>query len=446
MRKYNPVNQHLESRKIIFVRSAFLLLILMMVMVSISFALGGDVLWQDQFDLVERSDFVWAMISDGDNLYVAGSSVNETDYSSWIVRAYDNIDGSLVWDDYFDDGASFPRPRSISVEDGKVIVGGSRNGGWTLRAHDASNGELIWDEQLENLFFKDVVSNDRKVIATGSGTDEAGNPVDLIRAYDSSTGNLLWQKTYENESISLDYIEVLGTKVVLAGSYRDEVGNINWLIKAIDIRNGVESWEDRFDLAGGRDQINSIAINNNNVYVIGQGLNEVGNSDWLVRAYNALDGSLQWQNQFDLSGDFDIAIDIAVSRDRIFVAGVSGLNDGSFNGDGIVRAYNAQDGTVIWHEQLDINESDNAFELIAVKGQQVIVAGTDFSLAGDYGWNVTSYDSTSGAILWQDDLVNNGIFDDVAAIATGNEQVFVAGMITQNGEWTDWLINAYSLR
>ncbi|GJM40570.1 MAG: hypothetical protein DHS20C20_08520 [Ardenticatenaceae bacterium] len=448
MSNHVSVLSHSASRKKIIVKSSlFIVLMLVFSLVGTALAVAGDLHWHDQYDLAEKSDFVMAMTSDNELLYVAGIGINENDLSEWTVRAYNNDDGSLVWEDIYFGGTTSPSPRAISIEDGRLFVGGDQNiayGDWILRAYDASNGDLIWQEYLEDGRVKAIVADSRKVIAAGNGRDEAGNFVNLVRAYDARNGNLLWQKEYE--SGSLDFVELTGTTIILAGSYSGGVGNSNWIIRALDIRNGVERWVEQFDLAGGHDQINSIALNKENVYVAGYGLNEVGNFDWLVRAYNALDGSLQWQNQFDLAGDFDIANDIAVSGNRVLVAGVSGLNVDSFDGDGIIRTYSGQDGTILWDEQLDVNETDNGFDLIAVKGQQIIVAGTDYSLNGYFGWNVTSYNSTTGNLLWQDDLVNNGIFDEAVAIASGNEMVFVAGEVTQNGEWTDWLINAYSLR
>ncbi|MCP5097456.1 MAG: PQQ-binding-like beta-propeller repeat protein [Chloroflexi bacterium] len=157
-----------------------------------------------------------------------------------------------------------------------------------------------------------------------------------------AAGELLWQDQLDLAGRS-DYASVVvvqDMQVLVAGNVRNSAGELDWLVRAYDTRNGDLLWQSQFDLAGGFDYVSGIAVEGRQVFVAGFSTIAAGNHDWVVQALDARDGSKLWQDQFDLSGGHDISFDIAADRGRAYVVG-SGKNT-TGNSDWIVRAYQAR--------------------------------------------------------------------------------------------------------
>jgi len=75
----------------------------------------------------------------------------------------------------------------------------------------------------------------------------------------------------------------------------------------------------------------------------------VGDSDFLVRTYDANTGTLLWTDLVDVAGGDDAARAVALDDARVFVAGVG--VDGSGTGLLILRAYIANTGTLAWENR-----------------------------------------------------------------------------------------------
>src|SRR5207253_3167681 len=80
------------------------------------------------------------------------------------------------------------------------------------------------------------------------------------------------------------------------------------------------------------------------VFVGGTALNAAGKSfDFMVRAYDAVTGAVRWQDISERGGNPDTVFDLAVDGNRLFAVGQGGPG-GLFNGDLVVRAYQANSG------------------------------------------------------------------------------------------------------
>jgi hypothetical protein len=99
-------------------------------------------------------------------------------------------------------------------------------------------------------------------------------------------------------------------------------------------------WEDRPAIIPGFfENVRAIVLNEDTVYVAGSAGEFSGDSEFLVRAYDAVDGSLLWDDRSHASTE-TAAVDLALGKFRLFVAGYT--FDSSTNTDFLIRAYDAR--------------------------------------------------------------------------------------------------------
>jgi hypothetical protein len=107
----------------------------------------------------------------------------------------------------------------------------------------------------------------------------------------------------------------------------DVVANVDFSVRAYEVADGTLLWEDHFDVAGGDDKAFGVAVAGKQVIVVGHSQDAAGNFDWLVRTYKVADGVLLWQDQFDRDGKNAEALAVTVLGKAVFVGGLTlGLN------------------------------------------------------------------------------------------------------------------------
>lgn len=118
---------------------------------------------------------------------------------------------------------------------------------------------------------------------------------------------------------------------------------------------------------------------------------------------------LLWQDIVDVS-DFDQAFDVDAVGNRVFAAGFVGFPLGSLDfRDFLIRAYDAQDGTLLWQDRVNKGSSDYAAAVLA-EGRRVFVSGAvGPSCCPD--WLVRAYDADRGRLLWEDRFDKSGTAD-----------------------------------
>ena len=87
-------------------------------------------------------------------------------------------------------------------------------------------------------------------------------------------------------------------------------------------------------------------------HVLGPSLassNNTAVSDFFVRAYNANNGRVLWQSRVDI-GSYDAAIAVDAEKAKVFIAGTSGEID---NREFIVRVYAGPSGALVWKDHID---------------------------------------------------------------------------------------------
>src|SRR5262249_16038164 len=139
--------------------------------------LTGRVLWEDQVSKGDTiDDIAWAVAIDFDQVFVAGSSSDNTGGNrKMIVRAYDSRTGTLQWEV---ERAGFT-PTAITTRSGRVFVAGATSASHAFTAaFNAGSGKLVWEDTSTAGIFVDVAIRDHRVVAVGRSLQKA-----LIRAY-----------------------------------------------------------------------------------------------------------------------------------------------------------------------------------------------------------------------------------------------------------------------
>ena len=276
-----------------------------------------------------------------------------------------------------------------------------------------------------------AVKGDR-VFAVGESETTAGSGAFSVKAYNAKNGALLWESYYDREGDGWDSasdVVVDGNKVFVNGYTATVAGDTAFTVRAYNAKNGKLLWEDNYDREGdGWDSAWGMTVHDNKVFSVGQTTSTAGGSAFAVRAYNAKNGALLWEDNYDREGSIWDAAYRAVAKDnRLFVVGQAGATAGgnSF----VVRAYDTSNGALLWQDNYDREGDleDRAFDVV-VEGSKVFVVGQTETAAGGGALTVRAYDASNGALLWQDNYDREGALADIAwEAAVKGGRLFVVG-------------------
>jgi len=275
-----------------------------------------------------------------------------------------------------------------------------------------------------------VAARGEYVVAVGADSSAAGVE-GLVRAYLATTGELLWQDRIDKagKESFLNAVVMSSQRPFVGGYWTDSTRNRNLFVRAYDLQTGTLEWEDLYDGAGRRDEVSfhTMALDGDRVYAGGLTQSKTGSSDWLVRAYNARNGSLLWQDAFD-GGNFDHTIWLNANDTYVVSSGVT--TDSDTIRHFTVRTYDAATGNLLWQDNPRgrkgyFFDSDVAWQAF-LRDDKVIAAGSIGDSAA-IRMAVRAYDAKNGALIWKD-LVNKGAGSDVAfSLAPAGDRVIVAG-------------------
>lgn len=71
---------------------------------------GGTLLWEDQFDQAQRQDIAVAVAAQRGVVVAAGTTRDATGNRDILVRAYDGLTGSVLWQSRSTSPAALPLP------------------------------------------------------------------------------------------------------------------------------------------------------------------------------------------------------------------------------------------------------------------------------------------------------------------------------------------------
>ena len=200
-------------------------------------------------------------------------------------------------------------------------------------------------------------------------------------------------------------------------------------------------WEVQEDFSGGPDLARAITLSKRTAVVVGNAGGPDDGVDFVIQSFSKSTGAVQWTDQVPSCCGASPVV-VTSLRDTVFAAGyVAGPTVGTT--DVVVRAYDAPTGTLLWQNVWDAGRDDLP-KAIAASPTAVVMVG--------YGGNTTShpldlivraYDPVSGAILWSDQVDRGNVEDAAWAVAVGPQRVFVAAT-TQTPSGRDLLVRAYN--
>jgi outer membrane protein assembly factor BamB len=257
----------------------------------------------------------------------------------------------------------------------------------------------------------------------------------LLPARTAASGERSWQ--YEGPPGTVFELAVHGNRVFAAGLLDDVSSGVlrtDWVVQANDARTGRLIWIDRFDDVDQRSD-GAFAVAAEDHVVVGAGFStRIGQGrNWFVRAYNARNGKVLWQDEIH-GGQRDQAQAVVIADGVAYVAGVIGVSgaidpcvaQGFGDCNFVVRAYDAKTGALRWQDSHDVGAGgyDEA-NGIAVKGNTVFAVG---DVAGAFGLpdiHVRAYNARTGALRWADTF-DAGLFDAAAQVALLGDLAVVA--------------------
>ena len=316
----------------------------------------GTVLWD------RRIQFggAWSVVASNGNVFVAGNIVSRIGgviKQQFAVLLLDAQTGATLWES---ETQAFPfaLAGSVRVQGDRTFVAGSVTStapsgvSLLVRAHDTKTGAVLWEDLMPDGYFfvgRDAddlaVSHDLLFVAaavinpnsTAIGFDY------IVRAYDVRTGALAWMDHVQHgDGGGASRLGVGAGKVFAFGWDCDVTVFCDSKVRAYDPQTGALHWESRFTGPGGDSLFpaDAFAVRGRQVFVGASLLNAPQeNYDWSVRSYDAIRGTLQWENRIEDHSFQSAPIALKALGDRLYVAGSVFKSDGS--SDFMVRAYRA---------------------------------------------------------------------------------------------------------
>jgi hypothetical protein len=441
-------------------RSLFTILLLLIILPSgNALGTGGDLIWEDVFNLAAGGNIATCVTFRRNRIFVGGMGNQSDGQAAGVVRTYNAKTGQLLWDDVFDAGGGNTRVFEVAARGNRVFAaaGGddlTNTSVWIVRSYNARNGDLIWEDRFEN----DGKNTEARAVSTAGNTvfvggraeNSSGRSEWLMRTYYTSTGDLVWQDRFgiNGQDQAALSITVLGARIFVSGGSPNPLTTGDWLVRAYDARTGEVLWEDRLGTAGGNFSALSITARHDKVFAAGIGKTLTEN-DWIVRAYDASSGNLIWEDRFNISMGTDSgpgAKGITANRFGVFATGgINSLTEKAM----IVKSYDSATGDLEWENRVQFDPAGGpGGKSISVKGNRVYATG-EGSIDSIDEWILRSYDAPSGDVIWEDRFSLEEGLNEPHAIVAKKRRVYAVGTAIGNvGNNLDhlWIVRAHEAR
>jgi hypothetical protein len=315
-----------------------------------------------------------------------------------------------------------------------------------VRKYDTAGNEL-WTRQFGTLDYDvayGVVVDATGVYVVGSTTGtlpgqlSAGSDDAFVRKYDTA-GNELWTRQFGSEGLDqASAVTADATGVYVVGTTegtlpgQSSAGSFDAFIRKYD-RKGVELWTRQFGDSSG-DFALGAGADATGIYVVGEWgtIIPVNGADAFIRKYDSR-GTELWSRQFASSASYDLAFDVAASKQGVYVVGyIYGALPGQTSAgdwDAWIRKYDSG-GREIWTRQFGTSGFDRA-RGVAADSTGVYVTGTVF---GDFAGQTSAglHDAVvaafghDGSQSWVR-LLGTGIGDEGTSVALDASGVYTVG-------------------
>ena len=378
-------------------------------------AATGTLAWQDRLDR-GRDEFASGVVTAQGRVFVSGTASRRGTGYDWILRAYDAATGHLLWEDLFDLArrSDFSRGTALAASGDLVFLGGygtnandvgDFNTDYIVRAHDAATGALVWEDRLEGYSGAYSIALDDDRVFVGGWMDRPEAERAIVRAYDARSGTRLWEQLTDGAPFFLQTwtksIRATDGRVFVAQVHRDTSPpfKLTPLLQAYDAATGARLWTEQFDTGAENEWLNELDVFGGRVFVVGTGgpgcVGTLSNCDAIVRSYDAIGGTLQWERQLDLSGADDEAHLVLAARGAVFVLSQA---EATFDlpgccaiGQWVVQAFDTSHGQLLW--QSVEGELESGVYNMAVERGRLFIPGRAVDRAtGAWDFIVRAYD------------------------------------------------------
>ncbi len=331
----------------------------------------------------------------------------------------------------------------------------------------AASGDLIWDDEFNRQGARldeanDVVVSGDMVYVVGRTMTAAGGTAFTVRAYDVAGDglggpDLIWADYHDKEGAGGDAaygVDITGNTVIVVGRTKTVAGLGAWTVRAYDADDGTLLWDDEFDREGnGVDEALDVSISGNIAFVVGRTTAAAGGQAFTVRAYDVDgDGSggpdVLWTDYYDEEGTKpDQASAVATDNNaNVFAVGYAQTTAGGFGW--LVRVYD-KDGNLLWHDLFDRQNAllDKALS-VDVIGDKTFVVGKTTTTAGGVAFSVRAYDSQGDEggpdLTWADYYDAQGTKVDFARdVYVEDGRVHVVGKTTTSAGGGAFTVRSY---
>src|SRR5262249_2027195 len=141
---------------------------------------------------------------------------------------------------------------------------------------------------------------------------------------------------------------------------------------------------------------NAITVSGRRVFVVGYEDNGAGSAcDWITCAYDTRTGVAMWTNRFPNASWFNVPYAVSFAQNRVYSVGQA-------NSNFAVRACNAINGATLWQDSVPATTGPDNATAVAAFGDRVFASGSTYEGGLHYDWLVRAYNGRSGRLLWQD--------------------------------------------
>jgi glucose dehydrogenase len=306
----------------------------------------GALLWQNVWHAGQGidTDHPTGIFATPTVVLVTGYSENATrDGLASVIRAYDRLNGNVLWEDRSGSTATDVIGLTIAATRNRVFLAGtisptsnSSLRDLFVRALDAATGAVVWEVTRQSTIPARLLVQSGLVIVGGSA---AANT--FLGAFSAATGIVVWQDMAPTAGADAD-IAVSGFRIAAAINSGSQ-----FAVRVLDMRNGILQWQERSAAgAGFHEHALAVGINSDAVFIAGNSGQDFGNSQFLVQAYDAATGNLLWDDRSHASPQ-TTAVDLAVGKFRLFVAGST--TNSATGTDFLIRVYDLRPNTTATH-------------------------------------------------------------------------------------------------
>lgn len=346
----------------------------------------GEEEWFRQFDLAYLDDDANDLVVKNGKVFVAGALMRNVDDREAVVGALDANTGKVLWKRILKGDTDDKANAIAATKRQVFVVGevetpyGDED--LVVVAFDSEKGQLQWRKQFDLAKLgldddsRDIAVKRNRVFVSGRSFTARGDRDAVVRALHVKTGEVLWEYVLDLEGGEDDprVIAVQKKRVFVAGASETAWGDSDAIVLALNAKTGAEIWQKQFDLAGDDDEIKAMAVQGKRVFVAGVGKTANGDDDLLIAALNANTGEMLWHRRFDQAGGDDEAQSIAAQNQQVFIAGKSDTVAG--HSDAIVAALDAKTGELLWKDFFDLAIGQDSADIVMTgTGSRIFVGG-----------------------------------------------------------------------